>query len=142
MARYHYAAADLRLSNVGAAIPAYRDGVTAFEAAYGKQGQTHTKAMLAEVTLRSGAVDDALQLLDEVIEQIERPGWEERLYYAETLRLRGCALLLKGDPEGAERNFRLSLEVGPPPTGEILGTAHCHQPRAAVAGPGQVSTGI
>ena len=42
--------------------------------------------------------------------QIERPGWEERLSYAEILRLKGWMLSLKGDLEGAERNFLASLD--------------------------------
>jgi predicted ATPase len=44
------------------------------------------------------------------IVQIERPGWEERLSYAEILRLKGWVLSLKGDLEGAERNFLASLD--------------------------------
>ena len=44
-------------------------------------------------------------LLDEAIAQIERPGWEERYYYAEILRLKGWVLSLKGDLDAAERNF-------------------------------------
>jgi hypothetical protein len=90
LARYHYAAADLHTGNVGAAIPVYRrDALISLEAAYGPQGQTHVKAVLADAILRTGDVEDALRLVDEVIEQIERPGWEERLYYAEILRLQG-----------------------------------------------------
>src|ERR1700760_4266340 len=57
-----------------------------------------------------GDLDDALQLIDEQITQIERPGWGERLHYAEILRLKGWMLSLKNDFEGAELNFRVSLE--------------------------------
>ncbi len=35
---------------------------------------------------------------------------EERISYAETLRLKGWMLSLKGDLEGAERNFLASLD--------------------------------
>ena len=41
---------------------------------------------------------------------MERPGWEERFIYAEILRLKGWMLSLKGDLEGAERNFLASLD--------------------------------
>src|SRR5690348_13905090 len=58
----------------------------------------------------TGDLDGALLLLDEVIAQIERPGWEQRLSYAEVLRLKGWVLSLKGDPEGAEQNFLNSLD--------------------------------
>jgi hypothetical protein len=58
----------------------------------------------------SGDIDNALDLIDEIVAQIERPGWEERRNYAEILRLRGWMLSLKGDLEGAERNFLSSLD--------------------------------
>jgi predicted ATPase len=41
---------------------------------------------------------------------VERPGWEERCDYAEILRLKGWMLLLKGDSEGAEKNYLASLD--------------------------------
>ena len=68
------------------------------------------KAFLAEGMALTGDLDNALHLLDEAIAQIERPGWEERLSYAEILRLKGWILSLKGDLEGAERNFLASLD--------------------------------
>jgi hypothetical protein len=58
----------------------------------------------------TGDLDNALRVIDEQIVQIERPGWEERLSYAEILRLKGWMLSLKGDLEGAERNFLASLD--------------------------------
>jgi predicted ATPase len=57
-----------------------------------------------------GELEEALILLDEAIAQTERPGWEERIYYAETLRLKGWVLSLKGKPDGAERNYLASLD--------------------------------
>ena len=64
--------------------------------------------------IRSGRcghdIDGALQLIDEQIAQVERPGWEERLHYAEILRLKGWMLSLKGDFKGAERNYLASLD--------------------------------
>jgi predicted ATPase len=57
-----------------------------------------------------GDIDEALQVINDLITQIERPGWGERFNYAEILRLKGWMLSLKGDPEGAERNFLASLD--------------------------------
>src|SRR5215469_3754201 len=57
-----------------------------------------------------GDLDLALQLIDESIEQIERPGWEERWYFAEILRIKGWLHSLKGDPEAAERSYLTSLD--------------------------------
>jgi predicted ATPase len=52
----------------------------------------------------------ALALVNEAIAQAERPGWEERWYYAETLRIKGWLLALKNDPAGAERAYLTSLD--------------------------------
>jgi predicted ATPase len=49
-------------------------------------------------------------LIDEAIAQIERPGWGERWYHAETLRIRGWVLSLKGDRTAAERAYIASLD--------------------------------
>ena len=68
------------------------------------------KAFLAEAMALAGDLDNALALIDEIIVQIERPGWEERLSYAEVLRLKGWMLSLTGELEGAEGNFLASLD--------------------------------
>jgi predicted ATPase len=68
------------------------------------------KASLAEVMALTGDLDNALLELDTAIAQIERPGWEERFFYAEALRLRGWVLSLKGELEGAEQNYLASLD--------------------------------
>jgi predicted ATPase len=68
------------------------------------------KSVPAEGMAQLGDVEGALDLIDEVIAQIERPGWEERHYYAEALRIKGWLLARKGDPAGAERNYIASLD--------------------------------
>ncbi|MFL5283386.1 MAG: hypothetical protein ACJ8AW_20930 [Rhodopila sp.] len=65
---------------------------------------------MAEAMARTGDLDNALHLLDEQILDIERPGWGERLFYPEILRLKGWMLSLKGDFEDAEWNFLASLD--------------------------------
>jgi hypothetical protein len=44
-----------------------------------------------------------LDLINEAVAQIERPGWDERQYYAEVLRIKGWLLSQDGDLESAER---------------------------------------
>ena len=92
------------------AIAPLKAGIAFWEASGGKLGIPTLKARLAEAMALTGDLDNALHLLDEAIAQIERPGWEERHYYAEILRLKGWMLSLKGDLEGAERNFLASLD--------------------------------
>jgi predicted ATPase len=59
---------------------------------------------------QAGDLAAALGLIDGAIAQIERPGWEERYYYAEALRIRAWLLMLKSDAEGAERAYIASLD--------------------------------
>ena len=54
----------------------------------GKRESPYFKSVLTEGVAQLGDLDRALDLIEEGIAQIERPGWEERWYYAETLRIR------------------------------------------------------
>src|SRR4051812_18795816 len=79
------------------------DGIVLLKAAMAVSGganHPNYRAYLAEAMAQTGDLDNALLELDKAIAQIERPGWEERFFYAETLRLKGWVLSLKGDPEG------------------------------------------
>jgi predicted ATPase len=91
-------------------IAPLRAGIAAWEATGGKIRSPVLKAFLAEAMALTGDLDNALQVIDEIIALVERPGWGERLYYAEILRLKGWMLSLKGDLEGAERDFLASLD--------------------------------
>ncbi len=54
--------------------------------------------------------DEWLKRVAEAIAQVEQPGWEERYYYAEILRIKGWLRARTGDPEGAERAYLASLD--------------------------------
>jgi predicted ATPase len=105
-----YGQALVREGRVAEGIVPLRAGIVAYEASGGKVRNPPWKAFLAEGMALTGDVDNALQLVNEIAAQVERPEWEERLYYAEILRLRGWMLSLKGDCEGAERNYLASLD--------------------------------
>ena len=68
------------------------------------------KAFLAEGMALTGDLDNALQLIDEQSPKSNAPGGRNAFTYAEILRLKGWMLSLKGDLEGAERNFLASLD--------------------------------
>jgi predicted ATPase len=87
-----------------------RAGLAVWEAGGGRITSPYFKTVLAEGMAQLGDLDGALDLIDESIAQVERPGWEERWYYAEILRIKGWLLSLKGDLEGAERNYIASLD--------------------------------
>jgi hypothetical protein len=87
-----------------------RAGLDVWDASGGKVHSPYLKSLLAEGLALSGDLDGAIQLVDEQIEQVERPGWEERYYYAEILRLKGWMLTLKNDLEGAEKHYLASLD--------------------------------
>jgi predicted ATPase len=57
-----------------------------------------------------GDLAGALDLVDDAIAQVERPGWQERYYFAEILRIKGSLLSLKGDLARAESCYIASLE--------------------------------
>jgi hypothetical protein len=85
-------------------------GMAFWEGVGAQQAIPRMKSALAEGMARLGDCTGALDLVDEAIAQVERPGWEERWYYPETLRIKGWLLARKGDPEGAERAYIASLD--------------------------------
>jgi hypothetical protein len=87
-----------------------RIGIAAGPVVVGEPAVNPTlKAFLAEAMALTGEPDNALQLINELIGQVECLG-EVRLSYADILRLKSWVLSLKGDLEGAERNFLFSLD--------------------------------
>jgi hypothetical protein len=110
MAPIGYGLARIREGNVAGGFALPRAGIAIWGASGGKLRSPTLKAFLAEGMALNGDLENALELIDELIAQVERPGWEERQSYAEILRLKGWMLSLKGDFEGAERNFLASLD--------------------------------
>src|SRR5262249_43025057 len=58
-------------------------GLSVWEQGGGRVASPGLKSVLAEGMAQAGDLAGALVLIDEAIAQIERPGWEERHYYAE-----------------------------------------------------------
>jgi predicted ATPase len=105
-----YGLALIREGKVAEGIAPLKAGIAAWEASGGRSRGPTFKAFLAEAMALTGDLDNAVHLLDEATAQVERPGWGERIHYAEILRLKGWMLSLKGDLEGAERDFLASLD--------------------------------
>jgi predicted ATPase len=106
----HSGIALIRQGRFAEGTASLEGGLVALEEGGGRVMFPCWKSALAEGMAQLGDLESALHLIDEIIAQVERPGLEERSYYAETLRLKGWMLSLKGDLEGAEGNFLTSLE--------------------------------
>jgi hypothetical protein len=86
-------------------IAALKAGLAVWDASGGKVRSPYLKAILAEGMALIGDLDNALHLIDEQIAQIERPGWEERLHYAEILRLKGWCSRSRATSKARRRNI-------------------------------------
>jgi predicted ATPase len=111
LAPMQYGVALIQKSNFAEGAAALKTSLAIWEGSGGRLSSPYYKCSLAEAMAHLGDLDGAIALTDEVIAQIERPGWEERLHYAEILRIKGWILSLKGELQGAERNYLASLEV-------------------------------
>jgi predicted ATPase len=70
----------------------------------------YVKSALAEAMARQGDVSAALVLIDECLDQINRPGWQERSHLAEVLRLKGWMLMRCGRVEEGEAVLRGAID--------------------------------
>jgi class 3 adenylate cyclase len=100
----------IRKGKIAEGIVLLRAAIEVWEASGGRLRSPTVKALLAKALALAGDLDAALLLIGEQIAAVERPGREERYFYAEMLRLKGWMHLLKRDLEGAERNFLASLD--------------------------------
>ena len=69
----------------------------------------YLRALQAEGLAQTGDLDRAWTLIEQSVARIE--AGEERAHYAETLRLKGWILMLRGKPEDAEAGLRKAIEV-------------------------------
>jgi class 3 adenylate cyclase/predicted ATPase len=100
----------IRTGELAKGIASLKAGITVWAKAGGRLGMPYWKSVLAEGVAQAGDLEGALKLIDEVIAHIRSPGWEERQYYAEALRIKGWLLARMGHPAGAERNYIASLD--------------------------------
>ena len=105
-----YSLALIREGKASEGVATLEAALMVWDATGGQVYKPYMRTVLAEGMAQLGDVDGALQIIDEQIAQVERPGWEERLHYAEILRLKGWLLSLKGDLEAAEKCFLASLD--------------------------------
>jgi class 3 adenylate cyclase/predicted ATPase len=101
----------LRVGRFAEGIPQLRGAIETWNAQGGELWVPYWRAALAEGLTLNGDVVGGLQLIKDNLSQIERPGWGERWYLAEILRLKGWMLSLQGDFASAEQQYLASLDV-------------------------------
>ncbi len=103
--------ARLRSGRASDSIVPLRNAIEAFSAIGHAVGTPYYRIALAEAITCAGDPDGGLALIEETLTNNARPGWEERTWLAETLRLKGWMLEQKGKLGEAEQNLRASIDV-------------------------------
>lgn len=92
------------------AIALLRQGIERWIKTGGNVRIPLVKSALAIAVELEGNTSTALKLVDECIEQIERPSGQERLWLAEVLRCKGWILMRAGRDQEAEAILRASID--------------------------------
>lgn len=102
--------AHLRSGRFSEAIVSLSRGLENWNKGGGHSRVPYLKSALAEAVARQGDLDAGLVLIDECLEQIQRPGWQEKSHLAEVLRLKGWMLLRQGRSDEAEVPLRAAID--------------------------------
>jgi len=100
----------LRSRHLSESIFLLRQGIENWNRLGGHTRVPYLKSALAEALALQGDLDAALEMIGESLEQIDRPGWQERSHLAEVLRLKGWMLMRQGRGEEAETALRASID--------------------------------
>ena len=86
-----------QMGRLSEGIEHMQTGIRLWESAGARTVTPYIRSRLGEALALSGDVKGGLSHVDAMLEQISRPGWQERGHLAEILRLKGGMLSLKGD---------------------------------------------
>jgi predicted ATPase len=100
---------EVRIGDLTTGTALLRDGLTAYRVTGGQLYLPHYTFLLAAACLMAGHVEQALDLLNDALEIVERTG--ERWFATELNRHKGELLLHQGDPEAAEDLYRKALSI-------------------------------
>jgi predicted ATPase len=95
--------------DVAEGVSLLRSGSTAFRATGAELWMPHYIALLARACEIVGQIEEAMTLLDDALEIVERTG--ERWFAAELYRHKGQLLLRQGHSEAAEELYRKALSI-------------------------------
>ena len=91
-------------------IPVLQRGIESWTKVGGGVRIPFLKSALAEAVALQGDLATASRLIDECIEQIERPAFQERIWLPEVLRIKGWILIRQGRDEEAETQLRTAID--------------------------------
>ncbi len=100
---------EVKNGDVAEGISLLRSGSTAFRATGAGLWKPHFIALLAGAREIAGQVDEAMTLLDDALQTVERTG--ERWFAAELNRHKGQLLLRQGHSQAAEELYRNALSI-------------------------------
>ena len=120
--------------DVAEGISLLRSGSAAYRATGAEVWMPHHIALLARACEIAGQIEEALTLLDDALQIVERTG--ERWFAAELNRHKGQLLLRQGHSEAAEELYRKALSIARGAGGQALGIARRREPRPAPPRPG------
>jgi predicted ATPase len=95
--------------DVAEGISLLRSGSAAFRATGAELWMPHYIALLARACEIAGQIEEAVGLLDDALQTVERTG--ERWFAAELNRHKGEVLLQQGDTEAAEELYLIALSI-------------------------------
>ena len=95
--------------DVAEGISLLRSGSTAYRATGAEMWMPHHIALLARACEIAGQIEEAVTLLDDALQIVERTG--ERWFAAELNRHKGQLLLRQGHSEAAEELYRKALSI-------------------------------
>jgi class 3 adenylate cyclase/predicted ATPase len=101
--------AKVKNGDVTEGMSLLRGGLTAYRTTGVTSWMTHFIALLASAGEAAGRVEEAVTLLDDALQIVERTG--ERWLAAELNRRKGQLLLRQGHPEAAEELYRKALSI-------------------------------
>ncbi len=92
------------------AMALLRRGIADWANAGGGVRIPYLKSVLAQALAQAGDLAEAMRLIDECIEQIERPAYQERIWLAEVLRIKGWLMMRLGRDLEAEQHLRAAID--------------------------------
>ena len=100
----------LQLGPTQDAIALLRRGIADWANVGGGVRIPYLKSVLAQALAQAGDLAEAMRLIDECIEQIERPAYQERIWLAEVLRIKGWLMMRSGRDLEAEQLLRAAID--------------------------------